>query len=94
MTTNGRELIGPGLTLHRSSRCGSARGHGEPKGSAADLVQRLDEMTASAMRIRAGVAMLVRPDAAPGGQWTADAEPRPALEAVRAEAARRIGRAA
>ena len=59
-------------------------------------VRRLDEMTARAMGIRAGGALLVRPDGLPAGWWTRDVEPGPVLEAAVADAraARRIARAA
>jgi putative polyketide hydroxylase len=101
MTADGREStldqIGPGLTLFTSPRDAAWR---EAASRLADgppmVVRRLDEMTARAMGIRSGGALLVRPDGVPAGWWTADVEPGPALEAAVAEvrASPRIARAA
>jgi hypothetical protein len=100
MAANGREstldLIGPGLTLFTGPRDASWRqaaprlADGPPM-----VVRRLDEMTARAMGIRAGGALLVRPDGVPAGWWSRDVEPGLVLEAAVAEvrAARRIARA-
>jgi 2-polyprenyl-6-methoxyphenol hydroxylase-like FAD-dependent oxidoreductase len=101
MTANGRkstlDLIGPGLTLFTGPRDASWRqaaprlADGPPM-----VVRRLDEMTARAMGIRAGGALLVRPDGVPAGWWTRDVEPGLVLEAAVADAraARTIARAA
>jgi 2-polyprenyl-6-methoxyphenol hydroxylase-like FAD-dependent oxidoreductase len=101
MTADGRvstlDLIGPGLTLftgpdHAAWREAVARRSGGPPITVHDL----DEMTARAMGIRAGGALLVRPDGVPAGWWSADAEPRAALQDAVADvrAPRRIARAA
>jgi putative polyketide hydroxylase len=101
MTANGREstldLIGPGLTLFTGPRDASWRlAAPRPADGPPMVVRRLDEMTARAMGIRAGGALLVRPDGVPAGWWTRDVEPGPVLEAAAADAraARRIARAA
>jgi putative polyketide hydroxylase len=101
MTANGREstldLIGPGLTLFTGPRDASWRQAApRPADGPPMVVRRLDEMTARAMGIRAGGALLVRPDGVPAGWWTRDVEPGPVLEAAAADAraARRIARAA
>ncbi|HET6868867.1 MAG TPA: FAD-dependent monooxygenase [Solirubrobacteraceae bacterium] len=101
MTGNGREstldLIGPGLTLFTGPldagwREAAARHSDRPP----ILVRRLDEITARAMRIHVGGALLVRPDGVPTGWWTGNVEPGPALAAAVADvgAAQRIARAA
>jgi putative polyketide hydroxylase len=91
------DLIGPGLTLFTGPRDAAwQKAAGTPAGGPPMNVQRLDEMTARAMGIRPGGAMLVRPDGVPAGWWTADVEPGAALQAAVADvrAARRIDRAA
>jgi hypothetical protein len=101
MTANGRDstldLIGPGLTLftgprHAAWRQAAARHSGGPP----IVVRHLDEMTARAMRILPGGALLVRPDAVPTGWWTGEVNAAAVLDAVVADlrAARRIPRAA
>ena len=101
MTANGREstleLIGPGLTLFTGPRDAAwQRAAARPAGGPPMVVQRLDEMTARAMGIRAGGALLVRPDGVPAGWWNADVEPGSALAAAVADvrAERRLARAA
>ena len=101
MTANGREstleLIGPGLTLFTGPRDAAwQRAAASPLGGPPIVVRRLDEMTARAMGIRAGGALLVRPDGVPAGWWNADAEPGSALGAAVADARaeRRLARAA
>jgi putative polyketide hydroxylase len=91
------DLIGPGLTLFTGPRdaawqqAAATRAGGPPM-----VVQRLDEMTARAMGIGPGGAMLVRPDGIPAGWWTAHVEPGAVLEAAVADvrAAPMIDRAA
>jgi putative polyketide hydroxylase len=96
MTESGREstldLIGPGLTLFTGPgdadwRQAAERTSGRPP----VVVRRLDEMTARAMGIRAGGALLVRPDGVPAGWWTAEAEPAAVLEAAVAGVGRAKG---
>jgi putative polyketide hydroxylase len=101
MTANGRvstlDLIGPGLTLLTGPRDASWRqAAARPSGGPPAVVQRLDEMTARAMGIRAGGALLVRPDGVRAGWWSGDVDPGPVLDAAVADlrAARRIPRAA
>ena len=101
MTANGREstleLIGPGLTLFTGPRDAAwQRAAAWPVGGPPIVVRRLDEMTARAMGIRAGGALLVRPDGIPAGWWNADVEPGSALAAAVADARaeRRLARAA
>jgi putative polyketide hydroxylase len=86
-TPNGREstldLIGPGLTLFTGPRdaawqSAAARRVGGPP----MVVHRLDEMTARAMRIPAGGALLVRPDGLAAGWWSEQVEPGAVLEAA------------
>jgi putative polyketide hydroxylase len=101
MTACGREstldLVGPSLTLFTAPRPAAWQ---EAAPWLADgptlVVQRLDEMTARAMGIRSGGALLVRPDGVPAGWWTTAVEPGPALEAAVADvgAEPRIARAA
>ena len=101
MTADGRQstldLIGPGLTLFTGPRDAAwQEAAARPAGGPPMIVQRLDQMSARAMGIRAGGAMLVRPDGIPAGWWTADVEPGAVLEAAVADvpAARRPARAA
>jgi 2-polyprenyl-6-methoxyphenol hydroxylase-like FAD-dependent oxidoreductase len=101
MTANGREstldLIGPGLTLF-TGPCDGAwqEAAARPATGPPMVVRRLDQMTARAMGIRSGGALLVRPDGVPAGWWSADVEPGPVLEAAVTDvrAPRRIARAA
>jgi putative polyketide hydroxylase len=101
MTSGRREstldLLGPGLTLFTGPRDAAwQEAAATPAGAPPMLVRRLDEMTARAMGIRVGGALLVRPDGVPAGWWTADVEPASVLEAAVADARaeRRIARAA
>jgi putative polyketide hydroxylase len=101
MTKDGRgstlDLIGPGLTVFTGPddaawRQAAARlSVGPPT-----VVQSLDEMTARAMGIRAGGALLVRPDGVQAGWWIRDVDPGSVLDAAVADlrAVRRIPRAA
>jgi putative polyketide hydroxylase len=91
MTPNGRrstlDLIGPGLTLFTGPddvawREAAATATGRPPVG----VRRLDEITARAMGVRAGGALLVRPDGAPAGWWPGHAESRLVLHQAIADA--------
>jgi hypothetical protein len=101
MTANGRELtfdlIGPRLTpkpvpatppgLEAATRLA---------GAPPMVVHRPDQMTARAMGVRAGDAILVRAEGVPAGWRTAHLEPGPLFEAAVGDvrAARGIARAA
>ena len=98
---NGRrstlDLLGPGLTLLTGPRTPPAQAAASSVAGAPPLtLQSLDEITARALGIRPGGALLVRPDAIPAESWTRDVEPGPGLEAAVADAraARTIARAA
>jgi putative polyketide hydroxylase len=91
MTPDGREstldLIGPGLTLFTGPdgdawREAAATATGRPPIG----VRRLDEITARAMGVRAGGALLVRPDGVPAGWWAGHVEPRAVLHHAVADA--------
>ena len=91
------DLIGPGLTLFTGPRHAAWReAVAGPPGRPPIAVHHLDEMTARAMGIWAGGALLVRPDGGPAGWWTADGEPAAALATGLADvqAPRRTARAA
>jgi 2-polyprenyl-6-methoxyphenol hydroxylase-like FAD-dependent oxidoreductase len=80
------DLIGPGLTLFTAPddaawREAAARAAGGPP----VVVQRLDEMTARAIGIRAGGATLVRPDGTVAGLWPVEADSGRVLQAAIAE---------
>jgi 2-polyprenyl-6-methoxyphenol hydroxylase-like FAD-dependent oxidoreductase len=101
MTPAGRDstldLIGPGLTVltgpgDAAWRQAAARLSGGPP----MVVQNLDEMTARAMGIRAGGALLVRPDGVQAGWWAGDVDPGSVLDAAVADlrAVRSMPRAA
>ncbi|MGZ4237923.1 MAG: FAD-dependent monooxygenase [Solirubrobacteraceae bacterium] len=101
MTETGRDstldLIGPGLTLFTGPRDAAWRqAAARLSGGPPMVVRRLDEMTARAIGIPAGGALLVRPDGVSAGWWTGDVDPGPVLDAAVADfrEARRIPRAA
>jgi 2-polyprenyl-6-methoxyphenol hydroxylase-like FAD-dependent oxidoreductase len=70
------DLLGPGLTLLTDEYGGMWR-HALPSMVATTASQVVDEAAASALGVRGGGAVLVRPDAKPVATWTA-AVPDPA----------------
>ena len=82
---NGRrstlDLLGPGLTLFTGPANDAWQQAASSVGGPPPLtVQSLDEITARALGIRPGGALLVRPDAVPAESWSRDAGARSALE--------------
>jgi putative polyketide hydroxylase len=89
------DLLGPGLTLFT----GPQSGHWEGGAASADgplplAVQRLDAISARALGIRTGGALLARPDGAPAGWWSSGSDAVSALHAALRSAGARAGRPA
>jgi putative polyketide hydroxylase len=84
------DLLGPGLTLFTGPRSGRWEGGAvSAPGTLPVAVRRLDSISARALGIRTGGALLARPDGAPAGWWSSGTDAVSALHgAVRAAGAR------
>jgi putative polyketide hydroxylase len=79
------DLLGTGLTLFTGAESGAWDAAADAVGGPPPLVVRqLDAITARALGIRPGGALLARPDGAPAALWPAHTDEVPALRAAMA----------
>ena len=89
------DLLGPGLTLFTGPQSGHWEGGAASAHGPLPLaVQRLDAISARALGIRTGGALLARPDGAPAGWWSSGSDAVSALHAALRSAGARAGRRA